>query len=89
MTSPAAPASAASETLITRLPPYFPTTCKQCAAPTEAFFRCFEKHAVMMHDRDTATAATSLHHCQPELRDYMTCMERQQVAKGKPWWKIW
>ncbi|KAG5502899.1 hypothetical protein JKF63_04670 [Porcisia hertigi] len=85
MTQPSPPVS---EKAITRLPQYFPTSCKQCAMQTDSFFRCFEKHAVMMHEHDVATAKASLQHCQPELREYMTCMEKYLARKDKPWWKL-
>jgi hypothetical protein len=81
--------STSKEKQLTRLPPYFPTTCLQCSAQTDAFFQCFEKHAVMMNDHDTETAHTSLQHCQPELRAYMTCMEKHIAKKDRPWWKFW
>lgn len=92
MSSTAAPASALESSghkAITKLPPYFPTSCKQCAAPTDAFFRCFEEHAVMLDERDVATAKTSLQHCQPELHGYMSCMDHYFATKDKPWWKVW
>ncbi|KAG5477303.1 hypothetical protein LSCM4_04521 [Leishmania orientalis] len=77
-----------SDKPITKLPKYFPTSCKQCATQTDAFFRCFEEHAVMLDDHDVTTAKTSLQHCQPELRAYMTCMENHFDTKNKPWWKV-
>lgn len=77
------------EKQITRLPRYFPTTCSQCSTQTDAFFQCFEKYAVMMDDHDVTTAHTSLQHCQPELRAYMTCMENYIAKKDRPWWKFW
>ncbi|CAJ1027722.1 hypothetical protein Q4I30_004626 [Leishmania utingensis] len=79
----------ATETPLTTLPRYFPTSCMQCTTQTGAFFRCFEEHAVMMNDHDVTTAKTSLQHCQPELREYMTCMENYFAANSKPWWKVW
>ncbi|KPA79655.1 putative mitochondrial hypothetical protein [Leptomonas pyrrhocoris] len=82
------PASKAQEQ-ITHLPRYFPTACPQCAAQTDAFFQCFEKHAVMMNEHDVVTAHNSLQHCQPELRAYMTCMEKYIANKDRPWWKFW
>lgn len=85
----ALPPPAADGTAITRLPRYFPTSCPECAEPTNAFFQCFEKHAVMMNDHDVETAHTSLLHCQPELRAYMTCMEKKIAHKDRPWWKLW
>ncbi|CBZ34801.1 hypothetical protein, conserved [Leishmania donovani] len=86
MTQPLPPAR---EKAITRLPQYFPTSCKQCATQTDTFFRCFEAHAVMMDGHDVTTAKTSLQHCQTELREYMTCMEKYLAAKNKHWWKVW
>ncbi|EPY36468.1 hypothetical protein STCU_00566 [Strigomonas culicis] len=74
---------------IERLPAYFPTSCSQCKAPTEKFFACFEEHAVMRDERDTASARQALHHCQPELLEYMTCMENYLKNKDKPRWKFW
>lgn len=82
MEAPAGPA-------LTTLPPYFPTSCKECAAPTQAFFTCFEQHAFMKDDSDRQTAATSLTNCQGELRGYMACMERHlATADRKPWWRV-
>ncbi|CAC9494651.1 hypothetical_protein [Leishmania infantum] len=86
MTQPLPPAR---EKAITRLPQYFPTSCKQCATQTDTFFRCFEAHAVMMDGHDVTTAKTSLQHCQTELLEYMTCMEKYLAAKNKHWWKVW
>ena len=85
----AVPQPVSNEKQITRLPPYFPLSCKQCSAQTEAFFQCFEKYAVMMNDHDTTTAHTSLQHCQPELRAYMTFMEKHRDKNDKKWWQLW
>lgn len=88
--SPAASQAAASAgPAITRLPRYFPTSCPQCATQTNAFFQCFEQHAVMLNEQDVTTAHTSLQHCQPELRAYMACMDNYIAKKDRPWWKFW
>lgn len=78
------------EKTITRLPPYFPTSCKQCAQQTEKFFMCFEKHAVMRSETDVLSAKSSLSHCQSELREYMNCMDQHIANKEKKsWWRVW
>ncbi|KAH9599567.1 hypothetical protein LSM04_006411 [Trypanosoma melophagium] len=76
---------------ITRLPPYFPTSSKECTKQTELFFSCFEQHAVMENPYDTVSAKRALLFCQPELREYMACMEKHRATEnnGKPWWKFW
>ncbi|CBH09817.1 hypothetical protein, conserved [Trypanosoma brucei gambiense DAL972] len=81
---------ATGDTLILRLPQYFPTTVKECTEETNQFFTCFEEHAVMKEPTDRITAKTSLMFCQKELRGYMTCMEKHRnVDKTKFWWKFW
>ncbi|CAD2217346.1 hypothetical protein AGDE_06250 [Angomonas deanei] len=74
------------ERYVDRLPPYFPTSCKQCEGPTDRFFKCFEKHAVMKDSTDVVSAKESLRYCQPQLREYKECMEKNMQNK-KSWWR--
>ncbi|KEG13273.1 hypothetical protein DQ04_01111100 [Trypanosoma grayi] len=89
--SPAPTTSTATDGApVTRLPSYFPTTVKQCTAPTDLFFACFEQYAVMQSPTDTTSAKRALLLCQPQLRGYMTCMEKHLAAENtKAWWKFW
>lgn len=84
----ASSAPAADGPVITVLPQYFPTSCKKCKAETEEFFTCFEKFAVMRDSTDTQSARESLLHCQPQLKAYMSCMDKNMNQTKKPWWRI-
>ncbi|EAN89800.1 hypothetical protein C3747_20g261c [Trypanosoma cruzi] len=83
-------ASATSaDTPVTRLPPYFPTSLKECTASTDLFFSCFEQNALMKTPTDTTSAKRALLQCQSELRAYMTCMEKHLGDGKRSWWKFW
>jgi hypothetical protein len=85
---PFAPTHAAAA-MITKLPDYFPTYPPPCKPQAEAFFACFEEHAVMKHAKDTESPRTALSHCQESLVQYMKCYETETKRAEKPWWKVW
>ena len=78
---------------IKKLPSYFPTFYPECKDQANAFFACFEKHAVMKDDKDTVTPKMALGHCQETLKGYMQCQEVEEAkrhrADNKAWWQFW
>jgi hypothetical protein len=80
--TPAAPAE------IKQLPSYFPTFEPACKDAAHAFFACFDAHAVMAHERDTATPRGALAKCQDTLRAYIACHEAQQKKPAASGW-LW
>jgi hypothetical protein len=66
-----------------RLPSFFPLTVPACKKQTDEFFKCFEDHSRMKHEKDMESAKTALGLCEAGLKAYTKCMENSMNQKPK------
>ena len=70
-----------SDEEITTLPPYFPATPKECRTDAAPFFFCFTETSRQVGSHDTQAGERGILMCQPELKQYMQCMEKKYARQ--------